>query len=297
MILHQPVMVEAVVRYIVLPHYKVYIDMTVGGGGHAFHILRNSPEGAMLIGIDRDESALTLAAQTLKPAFEGRFRLFVGLFSELGEIMSEAGITSADAFFFDLGLGTYQLASPERGFSYSADGPLDMRMGPGTLTAYDVVNSYSRRELERVLKRLGEERFASRIARAIERVRAKRAITRTGELARIVRDVIPSRFAVKSLARVFQAIRIEVNSELSELRAGLKYATGYLRPGGRIAVISYHSLEDRIVKEWLRDNRTVLTPITPKPVRPSAEEIRANRKARSAKLRVAEKKRAEEIEK
>ena len=292
--IHRSVMVDEVLSLMVLSHYEVYVDMTVGSGGHASKILEYASSNAMLIGIDRDESALALTAQRLKPDFEGRFRLFLGLFSELPQVMKEAGIDAADCFLMDLGLSSYHIQSRERGFSYQLDGPLDMRMGLGKLTAYDVVNSYSPEELKQVIRELGEERNATRITKAIVDARARKPITRTTELARIIQKCVPSRFATKTLARVFQAIRMEVNNELEELRQGLENATEYLVPAGRLGVISYHSLEDRIVKNWFKDNADKLNIITHKPVTPSSEEVKDNRRARSAKLRVAERKGGDE---
>ena len=300
--IHRPVMCAEAVRFLAPDRGGIYVDGTVGLGGHAAAILAAGPE-ARLIGIDRDPQALRYAAERLAQ-FGDRVTLVHGNYRDLTEILSNLGIDAIDGFLLDLGLSSLQLDAPERGFSFRADGPLDMRMDPTQETsAADLVNEASVEELARILRDYGEERFAGRIARAIANARP---IETTGALAEVVRRAIPRRFHERRIdpaTRTFQALRIAVNDELRNLQDGLAAGFAALSSGGVIVVISFHSLEDRIVKRFFRKLATPryesLAPgpplppqaevLTKKPLRPSEEEIGENPRARSAKLRACRK--------
>lgn len=261
------------------------MDLTVGAGGHAAALLESGTK--RLIGVDRDADALRAAGERLS-AYEGRVQLVSGRFSQVAEVAKEAGVDRADGVLYDLGVSSMQLDRAERGFSYRETGPLDMRMSAEGSAAADVVNEYPEAELERVLRELGEERFARRIAAAIVRARTRAPLQSTRELAAVVAAAVPKRRGGPHPARrAFQAIRIEVNREIEELAASLPRAVQLLAPGGRLVAISYHSLEDRVVKHTLRDDGRVRV-LTKKPMRPSAAEGERNPRARSAKLRAAE---------
>jgi 16S rRNA (cytosine1402-N4)-methyltransferase len=264
------------------------LDCTVGGGGHSFMLLeRSSPDGR-LIGLDADPHAIELAETRLAP-FQGRFELLNRNFSELEHLDLEP----FDAILMDLGLSSMQLDSSGRGFSLRADEPLDMRFDPtaDVETAADLLNSMSAAELERILRAYAEEPRARRVARSIEYRRAQRPITTTGDLVAAVTAALgPARGRIHPATRTFQALRIAVNDELGALETGLDAAVQLLKPGGRLAVISFHSLEDRIVK-WrfrARADEGVLEVLTRKPLTAAEEEVKTNPRARSAKLRVAE---------
>jgi 16S rRNA (cytosine1402-N4)-methyltransferase len=261
------------------------IDATVGAGGHAEGLLEaGTPR---LVGLDRDGRALTQASRRLS-RFGERFRPVLAPFSQLAEAAAEAGLVSAGGVLYDLGVSSMHLDQPERGFSYRAAGPLDMRMEEEGPTAADVVNTYPEQELARVIYEYGEERLSRRIARAIVRARERRPIETTQELAAIVAGAVPRRRSGPHPARrTFQAIRIEVNRELEELAASLPQAVQLLEPRGRLVVIAYHSLEDRMVKRFIADEPR-LSRLAPKPIRPTAEEVQQNPRARSALLRAAE---------
>jgi 16S rRNA (cytosine1402-N4)-methyltransferase len=244
-----------------------------------------------LVGVDRDPDAIAAARERLS-GFGDRAKLVEGRFSEVLEVAEEAGVSRADGVLYDLGVSSMQLDRADRGFSFREPGPLDMRMGPEGPGAFEVVNEYPEAELERVLREHGEERFARRIAAAIVRARSRAPLQSTRELAAVVAAAVPKRRGGPHPARrAFQAIRIEVNREIEELAASLPQAVQLLAPGGRLVVISYHSLEDRVVKHALRgDDRLEI--LTKKPMRPGAAEAARNPRARSAKLRAAEKKAA-----
>jgi len=303
---HQPVMVQEVVALLVTRPEGIYVDGTLGDGGHAEAILQHlTPEGR-LIGIDWDAQALKVACERLFP-YQKQFRALRGNFQEIPQLLSSVGVDEVNGVLLDLGVSLRQLQEAERGFSFQRDGPLDMRMDQEReRSAFQVVNEYSERELVRIFRQYGEERRASRIARAIVRARRRGIIQTTGQLVKIIRSVIPGVYAHKTLARIFQAIRIEVNEELDNLKAALDGILDVLTPGGRVAVISYHSLEDRIVKQWMkRHSGLCLCPpelpecqcgrvgrlkmVTRKAVVPSPGEKETNPNSRSAKLRVAEK--------
>jgi 16S rRNA (cytosine1402-N4)-methyltransferase len=294
---HVPVLVTEVVD--LLKGRSVVVDATVGAGGHAEALLE-AGVGAV-VGLDRDPSALALASERLR-RFGARFRAVQARFSRLADAVRGTGIDHAGGVLLDLGLSSMQVDGPERGFSYRLDGPLDMRMGDEGPTAADVVNTYPEDELVRVLFDFGQERYARRIAAAIERARRREPIQTTAQLSAIVAGAVPRRRSGPHPARrTFQAIRIEVNEELEELAASLPQAASLLEPHGRLVAISYHSLEDRIVKRFLigassrdvgassRDlGQTGLAVLTRKPVTPAPGEAAANPRARSAKLRAAE---------
>jgi len=284
--LHEPVMVEEVLRFLEPGPRKLIVDATVGTGGHAQAILER---GAELVGIDRDPYALEVARERLC-RFGKRVCLVHGNFRDLEGILRELGIEAVDGVLFDLGMSSFQLEDPERGFSFLVESPLDMRMDPTqSLTAYEIVNHWPERKIAEILREYGEERYARKIARAIVRARP---IETTTELARIVARCYPPGYhRIHPATRTFQALRIAVNDELNALKEGLLAAIRCLRPGGVVVAISFHSLEDRIVKHtfrqrWIADEVEILTK---KPVIPSQEEISRNPRARSAKLRAARK--------
>ncbi|MGH2573795.1 MAG: 16S rRNA (cytosine(1402)-N(4))-methyltransferase RsmH [Actinomycetota bacterium] len=280
---HRPVLVFEVVD--LLSGRDVVIDATVGAGGHAEALLQAGVRS--VVGIDRDASALAEAEARLA-RFGDRFRSALGRFSSLGDVVRRIGLTEVGGVLFDLGVSSMQLARADRGFTYRSAGPLDMRMGSDALTARDVVNTYPERELARIIQDYGEDRFARRIARAVVRARSRAHLESTEELAAVVAGAVPRRRGGPHPARrTFQAIRIEVNAELEELAASLPQAASLLRPGGRLVVISYHSLEDRMVKRFVSADPR-LASLTRKVIRPSPVESSANPRARSARLRAAE---------
>lgn len=269
---------------------EVYVDCTVGGGGHSEAILRATPEDTILVGIDRDREAIEAATESLAQ-FGGRARLIHGDFRRLPSILEQLGFKYVNGILMDLGISSHQVDKPDRGFSFSTDAPLDMRMNQeASVTARDLVNSLPEEELARIIDKYGEERFARRIARFIVEKRRFHEISTTGQLVDIIKAAIPAAYRRRGphpARRTFQALRIAVNDELGALEETLKSAPGLLFPGGRIVVISYHSLEDRIVKRAFLAE-PLLSPITKKPVTPSPDELSQNPRARSARLRVAE---------
>ncbi|MGH2682661.1 MAG: 16S rRNA (cytosine(1402)-N(4))-methyltransferase RsmH [Actinomycetota bacterium] len=283
---HEPVLVAEVVKLLSGAH--TVLDMTVGTGGHAQALLDARVE--RVVGVDRDPEALGAASRRLA-RFGDRFVGVPARFSEVSRIAAEAGVRAVDGILYDLGVSSLHLDRPERGFSYRTGGPLDMRMGPEGPTAADVVNGYPEEELVRILREYGEERHARRIAGAIVRARTRKPLETTAELAAVVAGAVPRRRGGAHPARrTFQAIRIEINRELEELGASLPQAAELLAPGGRLVAISYHSLEDRIVKRFLvaEEQAQRLRVLTKKPVRPGESEAARNPRARSAKLRSAE---------
>ncbi|MEC2525299.1 16S rRNA (cytosine(1402)-N(4))-methyltransferase RsmH [Bacillus thuringiensis] len=286
-----------------------YVDCTLGGGGHSSYLLSQLTEGGKLIAFDQDE----IAIQNAKEKFSSYGEQFITVksnFRYLAEKLQEIGITEVDGILFDLGVSSPQLDTPERGFSYHHDAPLDMRMDQDApLTAYDVVNSWSYEQLVRILFQYGEEKFSKQIARKIEAYRENKAIETTGELVELIKEGIPAparRTGGHPAKRVFQAIRIAVNDELKVFEEALESAIEMVKPGGRVSVITFHSLEDRICKTTFKRNSTTpqlppglpiipdefkpkLKLITRKPILPSDIELEENNRARSAKLRIAEK--------
>jgi 16S rRNA (cytosine1402-N4)-methyltransferase len=277
------------------------VDATLGGGGHARALLDVLDREGTVLGIDRDPEALSEARERLAEARDaGRFRAVRGTFGRLRELLEADDVCPVDGVLLDLGVSSHQIDAPDRGFSYREEGPLDMRMNPRRgLTAQQVVNTWSERDLREVLRTYGEEARAGALAHAIVEARP---LDTTRDLAEVVEGRVPPPDTVKTLTRVFQGLRIAVNAELGELEAVLEQATGCVHPGGRIAVISYHSLEDRRVKRYLRYGNFEGTPRrdlygnlvapwteTPRaPIVASEAEVEANPRARSARLRVAE---------
>jgi 16S rRNA (cytosine1402-N4)-methyltransferase len=278
---HEPVMVDEVLRF--LGEAATVLDMTLGAGGHAEALLSSGV--GKVVGLDRDPEAIELASSRLA-RFGERFTAVLTRFSD---VPAESRV---DGVLYDLGVSSMQLDRPERGFSYRADGPLDMRMGPGGERAMDIVNSASEEELARIVFEYGEERRSRRVAAAIVRARSRSPIETTDELAGVVASALGARRGGPHPARrTFQALRIAVNRELEELTASLPRAVNVLAPGGRVVVIAYHSLEDRIVKRFV-NTAPDLDILTKKPLRPSAAEAARNPRARSARLRAAERSRA-----
>ena len=309
---HNPVMLQEVLSGLALEPGDTFCDCTLGGAGHSLEVSTIIAPGGTLIGIDQDSMALQAAATRLAAtALHTQPHLIKGNFGDLDAALIEAEVPGVDGFLFDLGVSSPQLDFESRGFSYRADARLDMRMDPGTqtLTAAEVVNTYNAADLTRVFRTYGEEKWASRIAQFVCEARARKPIESTGELVELVKAAIPAsarRTGGHPAKRTFQALRIEVNDELGVLRRGLEAAIRWANPGGRIVVISYHSLEDRIVKEMFHsmqdtctcppdfpvcvcDNKPVLEIVTRKPLLPTAEEVARNPRAHSAKLRVARK--------
>ncbi|UCD93632.1 MAG: 16S rRNA (cytosine(1402)-N(4))-methyltransferase RsmH [Candidatus Zixiibacteriota bacterium] len=303
---HKPVLVEQSARFLITRLDGVYVDMTCGGGGHLEHFTRLLARAALLVGIDRDPEAVYVARETLGQAPQ-KIEIVNSSFDRIDEIMRGLGIATADGFLFDLGLSSRQIDSPERGFSFMHDGPLDMRMDrKSDLTAEKVVNDYSEKELAAIFTEYGEERRARQAARAVCVRRKDARITTTGMLTATVAPVLSPRYRNASLARLFQALRIEVNGELDQLREALPRVLERLAVGGRAVVISYHSLEDRIVKRFLSaeargctcpkdipvcvcGGKPTVRVLTKRVVKPSPDEVKENVRARSARLRAAEK--------
>ncbi|MDD5348436.1 MAG: 16S rRNA (cytosine(1402)-N(4))-methyltransferase RsmH [Candidatus Omnitrophica bacterium] len=291
---HAPVMLSEVLEYLAPRPGTVFVDATVGLGGHARAILERLGAKGTLIGIDRDADSLARARQTLQ---NPNAALVHGNFAELGSLLSGLGIEQIDGILFDLGISSFQLDDPERSFSFHADGPLDMRLDRTSfISAYDLVNSLSEDQLSQLLRSFGQERWHRRIAHRLIQERQRRPIATTSQLSAIVMSSLPQRFRrfhyrIHPATRTFQAVRIAVNRELETLEAGIAQAIKRLRPGGRIAVLSFHSLEDRIVKFAFKSSAAPgeLTILTPKPLTPRESEIRDNPRSRSAKLRAAQK--------
>lgn len=290
---HYPVMWQEVLVGLQVFQRETIVDCTVGLGSHGYKIMKANKGGAFYIGIDKDSQSLKEAYWKLKP-FEGRFVLAQENFLNFDKICEEFNIKKADILFFDLGISTYQLVNPKRGFSFLGEGPLDMRMDQEKLlTAFDLVNNLSERELFNIFKQFGEERYSRQIAEAIVTRRKHGSISTTVELAKIVEKSVPpkARFTrIHPATRIFQALRITVNRELETLKMALPKAINYLKIGGRIGVISFHSLEDRIVKHTFKHfaAQNILKIITKKPAVPTETEKNINPASRSAKLRIAE---------
>lgn len=286
---HAPVLLRETVELLAVRENGIYVDATVGLGGHAAEIMASMGSEGMLVGIDRDVVALAYAAERLG---NDRVHLRQGRFSEIGEILAALKIDNVDGVLFDLGVSMLQLKEHERGFSFLSDSRLDMRMDPSQkLSAWDVVNRYSEKELQRILQEYGEEPLFRKIAKRIVISRQACPIDTCSELAALIQQAYGGRGKTHPATRTFQAMRIEVNRELEELKNGLSAAVGALKAGGRICVIAYHSLEDRIVKNVFRDlgREGVLRILTKKPVAPGREEVLRNPASRSAKLRGVEK--------
>lgn len=299
---HTPVLTKEILSYLNIEKGGVYIDCTLGGGGHSKAILENIYPHGLVVGIDQDIEAIKTAKEELKRYID-KVRLVKGNFKNLEGILSDLKIKTVSGIVFDLGVSFHQLKEKERGFSFKEDSHLDMRMDLTQKFNADIlINSYSEKDLTEIFEKYGEERFSRRIARLIVTERKKKAITTTKQLADLVVRSLPRTkkrrtWKIHPATRIFQAIRIEVNQELKALESGLSQAIRALKDKGRICVISYHSLEDRIVKHLFKETEKEgkeqknygLKIITKKPIRPSSEEVRDNPRARSAKLRVAEK--------
>lgn len=308
MIFHQPVMVKEVVESLCCRPGGVYVDGTVGGGGHAHEILEKSAPDGVLIGIDRDDEALGEAANRLR-GFGSRKILVKGNFVELAAILSGLKIHCVDGILFDLGVSSHQLEEPARGFSFLREAPLDMRMDRSqNLSASDLVNKCGERELERIISDYGEEKMARRIARSIVKQRSLTPLMTTTELADAVCRTMPASYGWQKThpaTKTFQAIRIAVNDELVNLPRAIRSGVEVLTCGGRFSVVSFHSLEDRLVKQEFRfwegcctcpprlpicvcQPKAIMKVLTKKPIRPGSEELANNPRARSARLRIAE---------
>jgi 16S rRNA (cytosine1402-N4)-methyltransferase len=302
---HEPVMLEEVMESLIVSKTGIYVDGTVGGAGHSYAILKETD--AFLVGIDCDEQALQFAESRLAE-FGSRKVLIKGNFADLSKILEELNIEKVDGVLLDLGVSSHQLNTAQRGFSFNQQARLDMRMDRSLKqSAYDIVNSFAQNELENIIKFYGEEKMASRIARTISKKRQLSPIETTTELAAIVASCMPAKLKWQKIhpaTRTFQALRIAVNKELDNIKPAINAAADALKPGGRLGVISFHSLEDRIVKNEFRalsgvcvcpkeipfcvcQKEAKLKNITRKALIPAAEEIEVNPRARSAKLRVA----------
>lgn len=306
---HRSVLLDECIEGLNIRADGIYVDGTAGGAGHSSVIASHLGEGGRLIALDQDETAVAVASERLS-VFGDRATVVRSNFCELGSVCESLGIEAIDGLLLDLGVSSYQLDTAERGFSYQADAPLDMRMDVrNPLTAKRIVNEYSEEDIRRILFEYGEERFSSRIASNIVREREKRVIETTGELVEIIKRSIPSAQrdgGHHPAKRSFQALRIEVNAELDVIAPAIRSAVRLLRPGGRVAIITFHSLEDRIVKQTFESlaegctcpksfpvcvcgNKPQVKVLTRKPILPGAEELEVNPRSRSAKLRVAEK--------
>ncbi|HDK17108.1 MAG TPA: 16S rRNA (cytosine(1402)-N(4))-methyltransferase RsmH [Nitrospirae bacterium] len=286
---HVPVMLNEIVEALRVKRSGIYVDGTVGLGGHAEGILRKAEGECTLIGMDRDEEALEIAGKRLK---DYDVQLMKDNFSNMEDAVKGLGYKEVDGILLDLGLSTLQLKAEGRGFSFLRDDPLDMRMDTAQeLTAANIVNEYPEKDLANVLWKYGEERFSRKIARAIVNARQRKTIKTCKELALIIEKAVKRRGRIHPATRAFQTLRIEVNKELTLLSMALDAGINLLGPKGRLCVLSYHSLEDRIVKHSFKDmaKKGVLTIITKRPLTPQKEERDANPSSRSAKLRVAEK--------
>ena len=305
---HVPVLYNEVIEALNIRADGIYVDGTVGGGGHSSGICERLSSSGTLIAVDRDTAALKASAARLA-GYECTRKFIHANYSDT-EAIAEAAGGKVQGILLDLGVSSFQLDNADRGFSYMHDAPMDMRMNEDdTLTAYDVINGYSEKELARIIREYGEEKWAARIAQFIARARAERPVTTTGELTEIIKAAIPARArrtGPHPAKRTFQAVRIEVNDELGHLKEAVQKLPDLLESGGRIAIITFHSLEDRIVKtEFDRRLDPCTCPkefpvcvcgkvadvkkVTRKPITPSEEELEKNPRARSAKLRVIEK--------
>lgn len=305
---HRSVLLDECIDGLAIKPEGIYVDGTAGGGGHSFEIAKRLTTGK-LIAIDQDAAAITAASERLAPLGE-RAVVVRSNFCEIASVCRELGVEQIDGLLLDLGVSSYQLDTAERGFSYQADAPLDMRMDKRrSLTAAEVVNEYSEERLKKILYEYGEERYSAAIAAAIVREREKHPIESTAQLSNLIKYAIPPAAREGGhhpAKRSFQAIRIEVNGELDVIESAIRDAVSLLRKGGRVAIITFHSLEDRIVKQTFADlargctcpkdfpicvcgNKPILKQVNKKPILPSTEELAENPRSRSAKLRVAQK--------
>lgn len=307
---HVSVLLEETIENLAIKPDGIYVDGTLGGGGHSLEILKLLSGNGRLIGLDQDEEAIAAAADRLSD-YKEKLTIIKSNFQNMVSVLHSLGISEVDGILLDLGVSSYQLDKAERGFTYREDAPLDMRMDRSNkMTAADIVNDYSESELYRVIRDYGEDRFAKNIAKHIVQARQKKRIETTVELNEIIRGAIPAKVRQTGghpSKRTFQALRIELNHELDVLNESIDGMIDILKPGGRLAVITFHSLEDRIVKRRFQENMNpcICPPefpvcvcgrvskgkiVTRKPILPSEEEIENNKRAKSAKLRVFEKK-------
>lgn len=305
---HKSVLLQETVDSLNIRPDGIYVDGTLGGGGHAFEVCRRLTEGGKLIGIDQDADAIAAAGKRLEE-FSDRVSIVRSNYERMDEVLRTLGIEKADGIYLDLGVSSYQLDTAERGFTYREDAPLDMRMDQRKeKTAADVVNTYSEMDLYRIIRDYGEEKFAKNIAKHVVKAREKGPIETTGQLIELIKAAIPAKMRAVGghpAKRTFQAIRIEVNQELEVLEHSIDRMIDLLNPGGRLSIITFHSLEDRIVKNRFRDNENpcICPPdfpvcvcgrvskgrvITRKPILPTTEEMTENKRSKSSKLRVFE---------
>ena len=310
---HIPVLLSECIEALHLSEGQTYVDATLGGAGHSLEVAKRIGRAGHLIGIDQDEVARKAACERLEALpddIRPTIDVVEGNFGDLDSLLVAAQVPSIDSILFDLGVSSVQIDTPARGFSFKETGPLDMRMDPrkNTLTAAEIINTYNAADLTRVIRQYSDERWASRIADFVVEARKNGPITETEQLVNIIKAAVPAsarRAGGHPAKRTFQALRIEVNGELDVLQRGLEAAVRWLAPGGYIAVISYHSLEDRIVKDLFKKlsqgctcppdlpicvcgNKPILRVLTRKPIVPTPEEIQRNPRSRSAKLRVAQ---------
>lgn len=305
---HKSVLLEETVDSLAIKPDGIYVDGTLGGGGHAFMVCRRLGDKGRLIGIDQDADAIRAATERLAE-FQEKVTVVRNNYENIAEVLSELGVDKVDGIYLDLGVSSYQLDTVERGFTYREDAPLDMRMDQrNSQTAADIVNTYSESDLYRIIRDYGEDRFAKNIAKHIVRVRAEKPFETTGELIEVIKAAIPAKIRATGghpAKRTFQALRIELNHELDVLNRSIDTMIELLNPGGRLSIITFHSLEDRIVKTRFRSNENpcICPPgfpvcmcgkkskgivITRKPIVPTEEEIEENKRAKSSKLRVFE---------
>ncbi len=290
---HLPVMVEEVLSYLAPKENEVFVDGTLGMAGHSIRILEKIGSKGLLVGMDRDEQSLSIARERLQE-FAHQCHFVHKDFRYIDEVLADLNIQKVDGILLDLGISSFQLDNPRRGFSLRSSGPLDMRMDQNAaISAYDLVNSLSEKEIAAILKEFGEERWAGRIARGIVSERSKRPIENTDELSDIVVRSVPFHGKPQRLhpaTRTFQAFRIAVNHELETLDIVIDKCVSHLRPKGRLGIISFHSLEDRIVKNKFKmfQRAGIVEPLVKKPIRPTDEEVEINPRARSARFRVLE---------
>lgn len=306
---HKSVLLEETVDSLDIKPDGIYVDGTLGGGGHASLVCSRLSDKGRLIGIDQDADAIKAASERLAP-FGDKVTIVRSNYENIASVLSELGIEKVDGIYLDLGVSSYQLDTVERGFTYREDAPLDMRMDQrNTQTAADIVNTYSEMDLFRIIRDYGEDRFAKNIAKHIVRVRAEKPFETTGELIEVIKAAIPAKVRATGghpAKRTFQALRIELNHELDVLNRSIDTMIDLLNPGGRLSIITFHSLEDRIVKTRFKNNENpcICPPgfpvcmcgkkskgsvVTRKPIVPSEQEIEENKRSKSSKLRVFEK--------
>ncbi|AHF96853.1 16S rRNA methyltransferase [Desulfurella acetivorans A63] len=291
--IHKSVLLNESMNFLQPKRGLMYLDLTFGGGGHSEQLLKLSAPDGIVVAFDQDSKAIEIALK-LKEIYKDRLIVIKENFSNCYSVVKEIGFDSFDGIIMDIGVASFQLDDAQRGFSFSKDGPLDMRMDKDNpLSAREIINNWSRQELEQIIRNYGQERFAKRIALKIEEKRAKAPIETTLELANIVKEAVPAYFYKKihPATKTFQALRIAVNSELDSLKKGLNDAIKLLKPYSRLVVISFHSLEDKIVKDTFKNfsQQKILSILTKKPIVPSLQEINENPRSRSAKLRCSEK--------